>query len=230
MKRVLFILLLALVGCNLTDQNEKVAVSFTGNKFNVESSGLKSFDIGQWEHYHYPDMIIVTLKNKVNGTVFTAQANNGKQFFENGTDVIHVIPGVYDISVIGGGYPDSEETYSASYYFWSIKDTVVTIDLNTDVIQFSLNKSSALVVKDSDKDIQLIAYRNASLYFTGRGNYDFAYTTPGVYSGLYTDSLGNKTSTEWFDIQADNYYYFLAPNLVKSTVTVPEFTKNEIQF
>ena len=94
----------------------------------------------------------------------------------------------------------------------------------------SLDKTSALVVKDNSADIQLIAYRNADLYFTGRDNYDFAYVTPGTYSGLYTDSLGNKTSTEWFDIKPDNYYYFVTPTIVKSTVVVPEFQRNEINF
>ena len=95
---------------------------------------------------------------------------------------------------------------------------------------FNLDKSAALVVKDAIADIKLIAYRDASLYFTGRGVYDFAYVTPGTYSGLYIDSTGYSTSTEWFDVKSDNYYYFITPSNVKSGVVVPEFKKNEIVF
>ena len=98
------------------------------------------------------------------------------------------------------------------------------------VINFNLDKTAALVVKDASVDIQLIAYRDASLYFTGRGIYDFAYVTPGTYSGLYTDSLGYRVNTGWFTVKPDNYYYFVTPIATKSVVNIPEFTGNEVKF
>lgn len=223
-----FILILSLLitSCNLED--DSVAVSFTGDKFNVESGQLKSFDIKQWKHSHYPHQITVNLKNINNGVEYNAVANNGTSFFSNGTNVIYIPVGNYKCSVIGGGYPTSDNTYSQSYYFWTIKDTTIIITPNTNTIKFNLDKTSALVVKDMGLDISLIAYRDASLFWTGRDVFDFAYVTPGSYSGLYIDSLGNQMSTEWFDIKEDNYYYFVTPSSLKSMVSVPEFTKNEI--
>lgn len=226
---IYFIITLFLFACSNQVTEEK-GVKFTANKFGVESGNLKSFDINEWKHFHYPHQINVVLKNINTEVEYIAIANNGTSFFNNGTDVVYLPVGNYRCSVVGGGYPNDSLTHSYSYYVWGIKDTTIIVTPNTNTIKFNLDKTSALVVKDATSDIKLIAYRNASLFWTGRDNYDFAYVTPGVYSGLYTDSLGNQLSTEWFDINEDNYYYFVTPTSVKSNVIVPEFEKNEINF
>lgn len=232
MKKIKLMLLVALIAfaCNISKVDDTVSVKFSGDKFGIESGQLKSFDINKWQHYHYPHLITVTLTNTQNNTVFITTANNGKTFFETGTDVIQVPVGSYRCVVNGGGYPENDNTHSESFYFWNIKDTIVNIIPSSNVIKFSLNKTAALVIKDSDADIKLIAYRDASLYFTGKGEYDFAYVTPGTYAGEYTDSSGYKVTTEWFNIKRDNYYYFITPSTVKSGIVIPEFIKNEINF
>ena len=229
MKKLIFIiLLLTLFSCKEELIND-VSVSFTAKSF--ESGDLKSFDIKDWKHNHYPYEVMVTMINTNTGVEYHSKAANASVFFKDGSEFVHIPSGTYNCLVSGGGYPKDSLTMSQSYYMWSIKDTTVFIgNSHETIIRFNLDKKSALVVKDYQDDIKLISYRNADLFWTGKGQYDFAYVTPGTYSGLYTDSLGNETNTPWFDIEPDNYYYFITPSGVKSTVTIPEFKKNEIDF
>lgn len=234
MKRILLIMIMFLASCVTPMVEPMTEVRFSADKFKVESGQLKSFDINTWKHFHYPYTITVSLENINTGVIYHSTAANANVFFNEGTEMIHIPVGNYLVSVQGGGYPNDTLTHSYSYYVWNIKDTTIIIGNNSHgdpaIINFNLNKTSALVVKDAVADIKLIAYRNSSLSWTGRGVYDFAYVTPGTYSGQYTDSLGYQTNTEWFDIKADNYYYFVTPVTTKSIVTIPDFVGNEIKF
>jgi len=223
MKKLLFILAVIFFAACSTDD---ATVSFSAN--GIQSGSLKSFDIKEWQHFHYPYRIDVTMVNTETNQEYHSYAPNGSIFFSSGTEFTHIPEGNYVCSVSGGGYVE-DSVYSASYYIWSIKDTIVFIpSAHQTIIRFNLDKTSALVIKDATTDLKLIANRNADLFFTSRGEYDFAYVTPAEYAGLYTDSLGYQHSTEWFTAIPDNYYYFFPITGTKSVVTIPTFNKNEI--
>lgn len=237
MKRLILflIILFTFLSCkNIVDEPTK-EVKFRANRFGVEHGSLKSFDINEWSHFHYPFKVYVYLTNKESGITYTTISPNANIFFNEGTDPINLPYGVYDCSVDGGGYPINNEAYSASYYIWSIKDTTININDTTTLITFNLDKTPALLVRDADVNIdyKAINSQNDTLHWTGRGKYDFAYVTPWSYAGIYTNGYGNKV-TVIFEAKKDNYYYFVIPDIdsssTSSNIIVPEFTGQEIKF
>jgi hypothetical protein len=234
----LFIFLIAFftfISCEKIIDESTKEVRFSANKFGVESGSLKSFDINEWKHFHYPYTVTVYLVNKESGIKYTSSSPNATVFFNQGTDPIHLPYGAYDCSVDGGGYPIDGDAYSASYYIWTIKDTTINISDTTTIITFNLDKTPALLVRDADVEINYVAIdsKNDSLHWTGRGKYDFAYVTPWVYAGIYTNEYGNDV-TVIFEAKKDNYYYFVIPDVDTSSTTtnvnIPDFTGQEIKF
>lgn len=230
---LLFIFIITSCKYNIEEPTKQVI--FSANKFGIESGKLKSFDINDWQHFHYPYTVTVYLVNKESGVKYTSKSANANVFFNQGTDPIHLPYGEYDCSVDGGGYPKTYDAYSASYYIWSIKDTLITISDTTTIITFNLDKTSGLIVRDADAKIDLIGIdtENDTLHWTGREKYDFAYVTPWVYAGVYTNEYGNNV-TRIFEAEEDNYYYFVIPEQDSSSssynIKMPEFSGQEIKF
>src|SRR5680860_915455 len=113
----------------------------------------------------------VSLVNVQSGIEYKSTAANARIFFEHGTDPIYLPYGEYNCSVTGGGWPENADAYSASYYIWSIKDTVINITSETGIITFNLDKRPALLVKDADVPITYCGIRslNDTLKWTSRG-------------------------------------------------------------
>ena len=226
------ILMFFLLGC---DKNEPSTngVVFTASNFYIEQGKLKSFDINEWEHFHCPYTVNVTLTNDVNPDGIVVSAENSNAFFEDGTEAWYLPYGVYTAKVEGGGYPDNAESYSSPYYFWTIKDTVIEITAESNVIRFNLDKTPSLFVVDHLTDhhlkLEVLRWINDSLQFNGRGEYDYAYLTPWEYRVTLIDPNEEKTSA-WVDAKEGEYTYFIVNESVETSVvvTIPEFVGDSI--
>lgn len=241
-KLLLFLIVILFVGCGITSNVEEPTkeINFGVNRFSVEEGKIKSFDINDWEHFYSPFKVTVTLTHNETGTEFKSTAHNSRYFFENGTNSIRLPYGDYNCVVEGGHYPNNADAYSASYYFWTIKDTTITVSENSGNIFFNLDKTPSLIVRDMESyydtnktDFIAINSSNDTLHWTGRVPYDFAYVTPWAYAGIYTDGYGNS-DTAYFEAKVDNYYYFVIPDLTSvvtpDTISVPTFTGENIIF
>src|SRR5680860_127792 len=229
MKKLLIILMVVFAfGCTTTTFDEPVKeVKFNANYFGVEQGSLKSFNINEWEHFHWMYRVDVSLVNVQSGIEYKSTATNARIFFEDGTDPIYLPYGEYNCSVAGGGWPTGADAYSASYYIWSIADTLINITSDTGIITFNLDKRPALLVKDADVPITYWGIRsiNDSLQWTSRGEYDFAYVTPyWNYASIY----GGDTII--IETEPDSYYYFITAGQKSATVDIPNWNGNEIEF
>lgn len=243
MKKLLLLLFMIILftACNITDVDEPTKeINFGVDRFGIEEGKMKSFDINDWDHFYCPFKVTVTLINNETGAVFESTAHNSRYFFEHGTDPVRLPYGGYNCIVEGGHYPDNVDAYSASYYFWTIKDTTIIVSENSDKIFFDLDKTPSLIVRNMENvydinktDFIAINSSNDTLHWTGRVLYDFAYVTPWTYAGIYTDGYGNS-DTVYFEAKVDNYYYFVTPDLTTEvttdTMSIPIFTGVDIIF
>ena len=228
------VLVFFLSSCNKVNKTLIKEVVFTASNFYTETGELKSFDINEWEHFHCPFTVNVTLINESNPNGIVVSSENSNTFFRDGTEAWYLPYGTYTAKVEGGGYPKNAESYSSPYYFWTIKDTIIEINENTNVIRFNLDKTPALFVADhkTGYTIELSVFRliNDTLSWTGRDKYDYAYLTPYKYRVILTDPQEERKSI-WVNAIQNEYVYFIIKEKVKTTIgitDIPEFTGDSI--
>jgi len=207
MKKLIIIAIAAILfGC--TQEPTEKQVVFSTNYLTVNSGNLKSFDINDWRHYYWPYEVTVELTGQT-GVTYTTFASNSFQFFKHGTEPMHLPFGEYTCTVTGGGWKQGGNAFS--YFVWSIKDTVIQVTEQTDVIRFELENTPALIVKDAEVPIDITAAGLDAILWTGRGANDFVYVTaPWDYTASYN---GNFAPIE---AEQGKYYY-----LQIATDTVP---------
>jgi len=223
MKNLALLILIALLFSCIDDTPiTTTEVVFKGD-LGFEVGSLKSFDPKTWEHFFNPERVTVHLSNKTSSNIELASSNSAA-FFRDGTDPWYIPHGTYLATVTGGGWTSRIE--GLSYYAWTIKDTIVVIDKNTDVITFNLDKTPGLIVRDQDSGIE-VHFGHLILKWTGRYDSlnvcDFMYVVPTDYTGVYGEAEYKV------DVKANHYVYFKAKK--QSTfVTLPVLVGDTINY
>lgn len=223
MKKLIILFAIAiLIGC--TNEPVEKNVVFSTNYLTVESGNLKSFDINTWQHFYWPYQVTVTLHNQATGKQYHTSAANSFVFFSEGSEPTYLPLGEYNCSVTGGGWVEGGNAFP--WFVWSIKDTLITVTEETNVIRFALANSPALIVKDADAPITIKGVGIDSIAWVGKGSADFVYVTA---PWPYVAHSGGKFVN--IEAKPGNYYYLQLntdTTQIGGTVELPVFTGDTV--